>query len=366
MVQLDALRAFAVLAVLVGHFTPTTSKLFLPFKLVDVGGLGVRLFFVISGFLITGILLRSKSYCEKDGLPILYAFRQFYARRVLRIFPLFYLVLGLAALLDIPPVRQTFGWNAAYLTNFYLFFTGRGGSTSHLWSLAVEEQFYLMWPWIILLVNRRRLSAMILITIAIGPIFRLLCGLCTDNYRTPILPLSCLDTLGIGALLALRKDQIGDQQSRKYPLGKTGLLLGVGVLAIFVLLRTMNHGRIIGYAIFDVGAALIAGWVVWSASIGIRGPIGKLLEVKPLLYLGTISYGIYIYHNFIHYLLDRPKITSILVVLHARSLAIPLICGITISVAALSWHLFERPINNLKRYFKYYKDRPPKKAARSE
>jgi peptidoglycan/LPS O-acetylase OafA/YrhL len=365
MVQLDALRAFAVLAVLAGHFTPTTSKLFFPFKLVDLGGLGVRLFFVISGFLITGILLRSKSYCEKNRLPILYVFRQFYARRVLRIFPLFYLVLGLAALLNIPPVRQTFGWHAAYLTNFYLFFTGRGGSVSHFWSLAVEEQFYLVWPWIILLVNRRKLSAIILIAIAIAPIFRLLCGLWTENFRTPILPLSCFDTLGIGAFLALRKDQIGQQHSQKYPFGKSGLLLGLGMLAVFVLLGAMNHGRMIGYAIFDVGAALIAGWVVWNASIGIKGPIGKLLEIKPLLYLGTISYGIYIYHNFIHYLLDRPQITKILVFLHASSLAIPLICATTISVAALSWHLFERPINNLKRYFNYKGDRRSKKAARS-
>jgi len=364
MVQLDALRAFAVLAVLAGHFTPTTSTLFLPFKLVDLAGLGVRLFFVISGFLITGILLRSKRYCEKNRLPILYEFRQFYARRVLRIFPLFYFVLGLAALLDIPPVRETFGWHAAYLSNVYLFLTGRGGSTSHLWSLAVEEQFYLVWPWIILLVSRRRLPVVILVTIAIGPIFRLLCGLYTDNSKTPILPLSCLDTLGVGAFLALRKDQFGQEHCRKYPFGKSGLLLGVGVLAIFMLLRATNHGRIIGYSIFDIGVALIAGWVVWRASIGIRGPIGKLLEVEPLLYLGTISYGIYIYHNFIHYLLDRPEITKMLVLLHAGLLSNLLICATTIFVAAISWHCFERPINNLKRYFNYGGDRSSKKGGR--
>jgi peptidoglycan/LPS O-acetylase OafA/YrhL len=103
MVQLDALRAFAVLAVLVSHFSPTTSKFYTFTRLIDLGGLGVSVFFVLSGFLITGILLRSKSYCEKDGLSVLHAFRQFYARRVLRIFPLFYLVLGLAAVLNIPP-----------------------------------------------------------------------------------------------------------------------------------------------------------------------------------------------------------------------------------------------------------------------
>lgn len=366
MVQLDALRAFAVLAVLVGHFIPKTSKLFLPFKFIDLGGLGVRLFFVISGFLITGILLRSKSYCEKDRLSILYEFRQFYARRVLRIFPLFYLVLIVAALLNIPPVRETFGWNAAYLTNFYLFLGGTGGSTSHLWSLAVEEQFYLAWPWIILLVSRRRLSAIILVTIAIGPIFRLLCGLYTDNSKTPILPLSCLDTLGIGGFLALCRDQVPEQYSRRYPFGKSGLLLGAGILTIFVLLRTMNQGRMIGYGIFDIGVALIAGWIVWNASIRVRGPIGKLLEVKPLLYVGTISYGIYIYHNFIHYLLDSPKVTKIFALLHLRMLIIPAICAVTIVVAAISWHFFERPINNLKRYFNYKGDRSLHRAAHAE
>jgi peptidoglycan/LPS O-acetylase OafA/YrhL len=370
MVQLDALRAFAVLAVLVAHFPPSPALL-PPLRLLDLGGLGVRLFFVISGFLITGILLTSKNHCEKNDVSIFYALRQFYLRRTLRIFPLFYLVLGLAALFNISPVRETGLWHAAYLTNFYLFFKGWDGSINHFWSLAVEEQFYLIWPWIILLVNRRRLPAMILAVILIGPIFRLVCGLYTGNDRTPVLPLSCLDTLGVGALLALRKDQIGNQQSHKYPFGKTGLFLGFVVLTVFVLLRAMNHGRMIGYAMFDMGAALIAGWMVWNASIGIGGPIGTLLEIKPLLYLGTISYGIYVYHSFaydlfIHYLMHLPMTRKILIIPHPRVLDSLLICGITIAVAALSWHLFERPINDLKRYFKYYKDRAPKKAARSE
>jgi peptidoglycan/LPS O-acetylase OafA/YrhL len=109
---------------------------------------------------------------------------------------------------------------------------------------------------------------------------------------------------------------------------------------------------------------LVAGWIVWKASIGIDGPIGKLLEARLLLYLGTISYGIYVYHNFIHYFLDRPEITNIVVLLHARSLTIPLICAVTIFVAALSWHFFERPINNLKRYFNYRGDRSSEKAGR--
>jgi peptidoglycan/LPS O-acetylase OafA/YrhL len=369
MLQLDALRAFAVLAVLVSHFCPTTSKVFTLTRLIDLGGLGVRLFFVLSGFLITGILLRSKRYCEKDGLPVLHAFRQFYARRVLRIFPLFYLVLGLAAVLNIPPVRQTFAWHAAFLTNFYIYFHGWKGATNHFWTLAVEEQFYLAWPWVILLVSRRRLYAAILVTIAVGPIFRLLFGLGTGSYATPIFPLSCLDTLGVGALLALRKDQMAGQQSREYPFGKAGLLLGFAALVVFILFGAMHQGRIIGYVIFDVGAALLAGWVVLRASTGFRGPIGKLLEIKPLIYLGTISYGIYVYHNFIPTLMYKnwglPTIADLLELPCAWPLDSLLKGGIAISVAALSWHFFERPINNLKRYFKYEGDRAPKKIAAS-
>jgi peptidoglycan/LPS O-acetylase OafA/YrhL len=369
MVQLDALRAFAVLAVLASHFSPGTSKFFTFTRLIDLGGLGVRLFFVLSGFLITGILLRSKSYCEKDGLSVLHAFRQFYARRVLRIFPLFYLVLGLAAVLNIPPVRQTFAWHATFLTNFYIFLHGFNHPTNHFWSLAVEEQFYLAWPWVILLLSRRRLRAAILVTIAVGPVFRLFFGLGTGSYATPYLPLSCLDTLGVGALLALRKDQIANPQCRKYPFGKAGLLLGFAALAVFILLGSMHQGRIIGYAIFDVGAALLAGWVVLRASTGFRGPIGKLLEAKPLIYLGTISYGIYVYHKFIPYVMYKilgfRSIVDVLGLPNAWPLDSLLKGGITVFVAALSWHYFERPINNLKRYFRYEGGQSPKKIAPS-
>ena len=373
MPQLDALRAFAVLAVLVSHFSLTTSKFYTLTRLIELGGLGVQLFFVLSGFLITGILLRLKRYCEKNGLPILRAFRQFYARRVLRIFPLFYLVLGLAAVLNIPPVRQTFAWHAAFLTNFYMFLHGWSGATNHFWSLAVEEQFYLVWPWVILLVSRHRLQAAILVTIAVGPLFRLFFGLATGTVTgivaTSILPLSCLDTLGVGALLALRKDQIASQRSLEYPFGKAGFLLGFVALGIFVLLHAMHQGTVIAYTIFDLGAALLAGWVVLRASTGFRGPIGKLLEIKPLIYLGTISYGIYVYHNFIPYIMYKtlglPSIADLLKLPYTWPLDALLQGGIAISLAALSWHFFERPINNLKRYFKYYGDRSPKKAARS-
>jgi peptidoglycan/LPS O-acetylase OafA/YrhL len=202
-----------------------------------------------------------------------------------------------------------------------------------------------------------------LVTIAVGPLFRLFFGLGTGTAAgivvTPILPLSCLDTLGVGALLALRKDQIAGQQSDEYPFGDAGLLLGFVALGVFVLLRAMNQAWTIGYATFDLGAALLGGWVVLRASTGFRGPIGKLLELKPLIYLGTISYGIYVYHNFIPYLMYKTlglrSIANLLGLPYAWPLDSLLEGGITISVAALSWHFFESPINRLKRLFPYRK-----------
>src|SRR6478735_4517700 len=128
--QLDGLRAIAVGCVMAFHFIPGVEQI------APLGSIGVRLFFVLSGFLITRILLASR---EQD---LATATKSFYIRRSLRIFPVFYLVLAITWAMNIGPVRSTIGWHVTYLTNAYLFDRGSWhGSISHLWSLAVEEQF---------------------------------------------------------------------------------------------------------------------------------------------------------------------------------------------------------------------------------
>src|SRR6187402_354046 len=156
--------------------------------------MGVRLCFVISGFLITGILLSWRNQ------PLGLALKTFYRRRALRIFPLFYFVLAAAAVLNIGPVRDTLVWHVSYLSNFYFYLRGDWhGSVSHLWSLAVEEQFYLVWPWLLLCAPARWLRPAIVAMIAVAPVSRLLFPHPMDS----VLPTSCLDSLGLGALLAL-------------------------------------------------------------------------------------------------------------------------------------------------------------------
>ena len=208
MPQLDGLRAFAVGAVLIHHF-------FRPPRIggVDFALLGVWLFFVLSGFLITGILLRSRDQIDHGGCQRGQVLRQFYARRFLRIFPLYYLVLALAATLNLGDVRDTIFWHLAYLSN-YLFATQRywGAVTAHFWSLSVEEQFYILWPALILFAPRQLLLKLIISAIAIGPIFRVVAHFLDFNWiaRLTVLPAS-LDALGLGALLAYCSHHAGEK-----------------------------------------------------------------------------------------------------------------------------------------------------------
>ncbi len=144
--QLDGLRAIAVMAVVFQHFAPSGWS-----KVIPWGGLGVTLFFVLSGYLITGILLKGR---EEPGM-----LRHFYIRRALRIFPVYYATLLIAALLAIPPVRETFWWHAFYLSNvLFALKNSYFGAVSPFWSLAVEQHFYLIWPWVVLFVPRKRLG----------------------------------------------------------------------------------------------------------------------------------------------------------------------------------------------------------------
>src|SRR5262245_37043382 len=167
MKQLDALRGVAIVAVLIEHFLPEDHFL----RGLPWGGMGVQLFFVLSGYLITLILLdgRAAVTAGQDQWHIL---RNFYARRFLRIFPIYYLVLGVTALLGVVVVRQLFSWVFTYMSNVYFVFNGPREMVFHLWSLAVEEQFYLIWPWLILLLPRAALLPVILTAIIAAPLTR--------------------------------------------------------------------------------------------------------------------------------------------------------------------------------------------------
>ena len=155
--------------IVVQHFAPASWS-----RVIAWGGVGVTLFFVLSGYLITGILLGSRADVENSGSSAASVLKPFYIRRVLRIFPVYYATLLVAALLAIPPVRETFWWHALYASNaLFAWKNSYFGAVSPFWSLAVEQHFYLLWPWVVLFVPRRHLTAAFIGAMALGLAYRL-------------------------------------------------------------------------------------------------------------------------------------------------------------------------------------------------
>jgi peptidoglycan/LPS O-acetylase OafA/YrhL len=189
--KIDTLRAIAVLLVLFHHYFNEKITHWL-----SLGGLGVDIFFTISGFLITGILF---SYKEKlsfsDSLKI------FYIRRILRIFPIYYLYIGAVALIFGSQISHShLIWASLFCENFYIISGGKTNEAlTHFWSLAVEEQFYLIWPFLILVVNRRFAKSLIIFFIFFSFIFSVLNILIFKiNYVEYMHPLSCFLSLALG------------------------------------------------------------------------------------------------------------------------------------------------------------------------
>jgi peptidoglycan/LPS O-acetylase OafA/YrhL len=352
MPQLDGLRAFAVGAVLIHHF-------FQPARIggVDLALLGVWLFFVLSGFLITGILLRSRDQVDYSGSPSGFVLGQFYIRRFLRIFPLYYSVLFMAATIDLGDVRDTIFWHLTYLSN-YLFATRQywGPMTGHFWSLSVEEQFYILWPALILFAPRRLLLKLIISAIAIGPIFRVAAHFLDFNWiaRLTVLPAS-FDALGLGALLAYCSHHASEKPMLIKRLKQCIYWLGVPGLIVFLGLQKLENYKLLSdvtvnsWFIEPVLWALMFVWVINRASLGFTGVAAKILEFKPLAYTGKISYGIYVYHPFVYALVPVLFYTTAVdFYLLPPLLQFGLLVGTTVGMAALSWHFLESPINSLK------------------
>jgi peptidoglycan/LPS O-acetylase OafA/YrhL len=359
MPQLDALRFFAVLGVLLVHFWGP-QKLPGVLGFLDWGALGVRLFFVLSGFLITGILVGCRDKADAFPGNTLFFIRQFYLRRFLRIFPIYYLVLGLVVAVDLPPARQVLIWLLTYTTNIYITINEHWlGPLGHFWTLAVEEQFYIIWPWLVLLAPRKWLVPIMLVIIPIAPAYRYSAATHYENdilyggVTRGTLTLACLDGLGLGALLALvTHSNLRMETIRKY---LDRVILPIGILSFSLLLILQYYGgrARLFYTFGDLSAELVFCWVVGSASQGFKGMIGEILEFRPLAYLGKITYGIYVYHNLVPVLLvfvfgalgyeyQMSGVSNFL-----------LSSAVTILIAALSWHFIERPINNLKHMFRY-------------
>ena len=353
--QLDGLRALAVLIVLFHHWLPESYQ-----PVSHLGRLGVLLFFVLSGYLITGILLQCRELVDSGVESRGFALKQFYVRRFLRIFPVYYTILIIGWLLNNHVIRETMLWHVSYLSNVYLAIRGDWqGSISHLWSLAVEEQFYLFWPAMILFIPSRLMLKTIVGLILVAPFFRGIGSLLGLNpVAAWVLGPACLDTLGIGALLALI--QHSPNQIPNGLRNKSGWIpwIGLALLGGMMAVGRLEGDTPLYMALYDSGAALVSVSLVSMASVGVPGILGKALEWRPIAYLGKISYGVYLLHLFVSGAIN--SVVRHWVSPHDSRYVIPLIvayAATTLVLASLSWHFLEAPLNDLKRFFPYR--RPP-------
>ena len=316
MPQLDSVRALAVAAVMLWHFDPGAISSVVPL------GLSVELFFVLSGFLITGILLH--------GEPSAEFVVGFYVRRALRLFPLYYLVIAIVAIAS-QEIRDAWTYYALYGANLWVVEKQRWGIATHFWSLAVEEQFYLIWPFVVLWCSRRALTAICFALIVAGATFRLAAVLFAQNYFAYVLLPGSFDALACGALLAL----FGPSR----PSVMHAVMATLSALAVIVCWQYGNPASI-AVAIHSVGLPFF--YVVISGTpVGFDGVLGRVLAQPVLRYLGRISYGLYVFHYLVFVTL-KPYL------LHVTNDPIAQVGIYTFATLVLgigSWHFIESPIN---------------------
>ena len=366
---LDGLRGLAIIMVLFVHFvgdaTPHSAVQRLVVKLANYGVWGVDLFFVLSGFLITGILYDSKNAPRY--------FRNFYVRRTLRIFPVYYATLVLLFVV-MPALPLAYpsglaesarhqGWLWPYGTNIYVAIHRDWALpyVSHFWSLAVEEHFYLFWPLVVLAFSARALLRISVVGAAFA--LGLRCVLSTagagEVALTALTPCR-LDALFVGAFLAIAVRTMGlasvaRSASRAFKVCSVAILL----LSAW---HAGTHGALHD-VVLPVRGTLIAvdfgALLVMSVTAEQTSPLARVFQSRVMRFFGKYSYGLYVFHGIIAIAIYQYAAEPTLAARtgsHAAAIAIQAAGGTAVSVvvAVLSYELFEKHMLRFKERFAPY------------
>jgi peptidoglycan/LPS O-acetylase OafA/YrhL len=358
MPSLDGLRGTAILLVIAHHlFASLYDEFAVNNSLLhwtELGWAGVDLFFVLSGFLITGILYDAK------GTPCY--FKNFYARRSLRIFPLYYI--ALAVVLVMTPLLSRLhllgtanpAWLSIYATNFVISAKGVGsfGVLDHFWSLAVEEHFYLIWPAVVFALNRKAIMIVAACLCVIAPCLRLSLfnGAPTLPDAAYMLTPMRMDSLAAGAFIALLVRGPRGMKGLVAPAAVIGTLALVAFVAL-VLLRHSKDSR--DAALASIGFTLL--WAFFGSTLLLAlnwKPLQSLMSLPVLRWFGKYSYGLYVWHPIIFIFVfhteparqfrggdgHEPMLASI---------AVALVTTFVLTLA--SWHLWEKQFLKWKTRF---------------
>jgi peptidoglycan/LPS O-acetylase OafA/YrhL len=331
--QFDYLRGIAVLVVMLFHGSHDVQS-FPMARYVEFGWTGVDLFFVLSGFLITGILFDTR---EQKGY-----FTNFYARRILRIWPLYFALLGVM-FIAVPLVAPRWGATAMAgakpAWTFVLFIQNLAiphaitGPLSATWSLAIEEQFYFAWPLLIWLLPRKAIQRVAIAIIVCSPLLRLGLTLSHAHVAMYFNTFTRLDGLAVGSFLAIWLRDADAKTVKRWALAALPIAL---TAAIFIEQTWIRYSAI----------AIAAGAIVsLSFFLTLRNPF--------VLYTGRISYGLYLLHLATLGMATKPELRrhypQAPVLNDLTYLAVGLV--LTYGAASLSWFLFESQILRAKKWF---------------
>lgn len=329
--QLDGLRSLAILMVFATHALK-----------IPLLWMGVDLFFVLSGYLITKILLRLKDQLRPATGSSYWA--AFYLRRAQRILPAYLIFLACMELIGAHWLR-TWYWYSFFAANIGAAFHKLGSQMlDPLWSLAVEEQFYLLWPCAVLFCSAKRLRWIALAIICASPVVRA----CATPFFRDHFPIYCLtifrgDVLAVGAWIAIAEHQDAAFANARGRVGALMALVAAGAfaaLSIYPEFRTGANSVLFNGLAYSLSAIFFGGVVVYSLAIS-SGPTHTLLTFRPLGYLGRISYTFYLWHVAALILLER--------YLQSDWLRPAAAFAATFVIAAFSWKYIESPVLNWRR-----------------
>jgi peptidoglycan/LPS O-acetylase OafA/YrhL len=349
--EIDGLRALAALSVFASHAFAFTLV-----RVTGAGWIGVDLFFVISGYLITSILLGMRGTSNY--------FKNFYMRRSLRIFPPYYALLLLCLLSGVFARNYHVDWRlwldyALYgssltaVQSWYLAAAAQPGLASSIqlnWSLSIEEIFYLLWAPAVRFLRVRYLFLIVISAILIAPVVRWYVhspGQSIEYYFFP----ARMDSLALGSLLALLR-----HSGRRIHIPGWVPVAGLTVPLALLLLIPNPRGSVLfavfGYTLLAIGMALVVAFVLDRSATG--HPVCRVLRSRLLVRLGTISYMFYLIHLFVYLVVSGG---FNLLLFHdgptrlVRSIEALVSLAVTVGVAELSWRYFESPILRLKSRF---------------
>lgn len=340
--ELDGIRGIAALMVMFFHLFNSGYYPNFLMKVSSFGQTGVTLFFVLSGFLITRILFKTVDSSNY--------FKIFYIRRALRIFPLYFLFLGLFYLLtpylkDVTNEQQMPTWYYwCFLQNLPQTFNWHHYGPDHYWSLAVEEHFYLVLPFAVYFLGKMKIKNYLYGAIFFTILLRIL--FIWKGYSTYYFTLTTMDSLAMGALLAFYESKnVLEKISKKNALFI--LLFSLPVLAILWLFVNSKAIALVQVFKFSIISFIYVVFIFYVMRIKQGHLLKKILLSWPIQHTGKISYGLYVYHPMCFLIVQK------FIGFKGYLIDFLLSFGLAFTISSLSYHVFEAKILRFKKYFNY-------------